>query len=43
LGDSFDRKLSAKPEEIIENLYAMEVDAIEECEKAWGNLKGYIK
>ena len=43
LGDSFDRKLSAKPEEIIENLCGMEVDAIEECEKAWGNLKDYLK
>jgi arsenite-transporting ATPase len=43
LGDSLDRKLSANPVEMMENLYAMEVDAIEECEKAWGNLKDYLK
>lgn len=43
LGDSLDRKLGPEPIEVTENLYAMEVDAIEECERAWGSLKDYIK
>lgn len=43
LGDSLNYKLSYEPIEVAENLYAMEIDAIEECERAWGNLKDYIK
>jgi arsenite-transporting ATPase len=43
LGDSLDYKLSANPVKITENLYAMEIDAIAECERAWGNFKDYIK
>lgn len=43
LGDSLNRKLSNEPVEVKENLYAMEIDAIEECERAWGNLKDYMK
>lgn len=43
LGDSLDYKLGSSPIEVTKNLYAMEVDAITECELAWGNLKDYIK
>lgn len=43
LGDSLDYKLGPEPIEVTENLFAMEVDAIAECEKAWGSLKDYIK
>lgn len=43
LGDALDYKLKADPIEVSKNLYAMEVDAITECEKAWGTLKDFFK
>lgn len=43
LGDSMDRKLSPVPEQVVENLFAMEIDAITECEREWGTLKDYMK
>ena len=43
LGDSFDMKLAAEPVHVAERLYAMEIDAVEENEKAWGNLRDYLK
>ena len=43
LGDSFGQKLSGEPQEIGENLFAMELDTISESEKNWGNLKGYMR
>lgn len=43
LGDSLDHKLTTEPIEVAENLYAMEIDTIEEYECAWGNLKDYMK
>lgn len=43
LGDSFDMKLESHPMKVIENLEAMEIDAIEECERAWGGLRDYVK
>jgi arsenite/tail-anchored protein-transporting ATPase len=43
LGDSFDVKLSNKPEKITQNLYAAEVDVILENENVWGNIKAYIE
>lgn len=43
LGDSFDRKLSREPEQVAENLWAMEIDTVYEGEKSWGNIKGYFK
>lgn len=43
LGDSFDRKLGREPEELADNLYAMEIDTVYESEKSWGSLKGYFK
>ena len=43
LGDSFDCRLGREPVKIRENLEALEIDAIYESEKSWGNLKGYFK
>lgn len=43
LGDSLDTKLGHEPTLITKNLYAMEMDAITECEQVWGNLKGYLQ
>ncbi len=43
LGDSFDRKVGRRPVEITKNLYAVEIDTVYESEKAWGNLKEYVK
>lgn len=43
LGDSFNQKLSYTASEIAPGLYGMEIDAIQECEQAWGNIKDYIK
>jgi len=43
LGDSLDYKLSWNPMEVADHLFAMEVDAIAECEKAWGSLRDYMK
>ena len=43
LGDALDCKLKADPIEVTTNLYALEVDAIAECERAWGTLKDYLK
>lgn len=43
LSDSFGVNLGNEPVEIIKNLYAMEIDTVEENEKMWGNLKDYIK
>lgn len=43
LGDSFGKKLTGEPLQLKENLYAMEIDAVSESEKAWGKLRGYLK
>lgn len=43
LGDSFEKKLSNKPLEIEENLYAAEIDTVLENEAKWGKLKDYLK
>lgn len=43
LGDSFERKLSNDPVKVINNLYAMEIDAVAEGEAAWGNMQEYMK
>lgn len=42
LGDALDYKLGAKPTEVAKGLFAMEVDAITECERAWGTLKDFL-
>lgn len=43
LGDAFGQKLSSEPQNIMNNLDAMEIDAVEECERVWGGIKDYIK
>lgn len=43
LGDSLDTKLGPVPMEVTKNLYAMEIDAITECERIWGELKDYLR
>lgn len=43
LGDAFELKLDSKPTPILPNLDAIEIDVVEESEKAWGNFKGFFK
>ena len=43
LSDAFDIRLNDNPSFIADNLYALEIDAIKESKKAWGNLNSYIK
>ncbi len=43
LGDSFDLALGHEPEPVSPNLYALEIDPVFESEKAWGNLKDYLR
>lgn len=43
LGDSFQCKLGNEPTLIMENLYGLEIDAIDECENTWGEIKKYFK
>lgn len=43
LGDSFDKTLSNEPIKLKEHLYALEIDTVTETEKAWGELKDYLK
>lgn len=43
LGDSFGVSLGNEPTKIEDNLYGIEVDSIIEGEKAWGNMKAYLK
>lgn len=43
LGDSLGQELGCQPTMVTDYLDAMEIDAIEECERAWGNLKDYLK
>lgn len=43
LGDSFGVPLTNEPTEVDKNLWALEIDSIVEGERAWGNMKEYIK
>lgn len=43
LGDSFDKKLGRKPLQVADGLDALEIDTVYETERAWGNLKDYMK
>lgn len=43
LGDSFGIELSNEPMEVAKNLWALEIDSIVEGERAWGNMKEYMK
>src|SRR5690554_6140394 len=42
LGDSFDMELSPDPVEIMDNLWAQEIDTIHEVEEGWGEIQKYI-
>lgn len=42
LGDSFAVKLSNERTEICENLFATEIDCVEESEKAWGHMQSWM-
>lgn len=43
LSDSFGVKLQNTPVQIINQLWGLEIDAILEGERAWGNMKNYLK
>lgn len=43
LGDSLDMRLGGTPVHVMDNLDALEIDPIAESEKAWGNLRDYIR
>ena len=43
LSDSFGVKLGNTPVKICDQLWGLEIDAILEGERAWGNMKNYIK
>lgn len=43
LGDSLGIPLSGAPQRVAPNLDALEIDVVEENEKAWGNFKGFFK
>lgn len=43
LGDSLGVQLTNEPVEVTKNLWALEIDSIIEGEKAWGNMKEYMK
>lgn len=43
LADSLEVKLGFEPTRVTENLDAMEIDVVNESEKAWGEMQGYLK
>ena len=43
LSDSFGIKLKNTPVQISDKLWGLEIDAILEGERAWGNMKNYLK
>lgn len=43
LKDSFETEIGNEETEITDNLYAMEIDAVTESERAWGKMKSYLK
>jgi arsenite-transporting ATPase len=42
LSDSFETQLSNQPKKIADNLYGQEINAIEQIEKKWGDIKTYL-
>ena len=42
LADSLDRRLQSVPTEIAENLFAQEINVLDEVRKNWGSLQGYM-
>ena len=43
LGESYDTKLANMEREIAPNLFAAEIDLVEESFRAWGNIRDYVK
>jgi len=43
LSDIFSKPLTNHPRQILPNLYAQEVDALEQLEKKWGEIQSYLK
>jgi arsenite-transporting ATPase len=42
LSDSFETQISSQPKKITANLYGQEINALEEIEKNWGDIKVYL-
>lgn len=42
LSDSFETQLTNQPKKIADNLYGQEINAIEQIEKKWGDIKTYL-
>jgi arsenite-transporting ATPase len=42
LSDSFETPLSNQPQKITTNLYGQEINALEQIEKNWGDIKNYL-
>jgi len=42
LSDSFEQQLGNTPAQIIPNLYGQEIDALEEIENKWGEIRTYL-
>ena len=42
LSDSFDTQLSNEPQKITPRLYGQEINALEQIEKNWGDIKSYL-
>ncbi|HDJ22676.1 MAG TPA: ArsA family ATPase [Candidatus Aminicenantes bacterium] len=43
LSDIFSKPLTNHPRQILPNLYAQEVDSLEQLEKKWGEIQSYLK
>lgn len=42
LGDAFDRELGSEPRELVPNLWAQQVDALERMEESWGDIRSWL-
>ena len=42
LADSLDVALSGQPQQIAPNLYAQEINVLEEIKRNWGKMQGYV-
>jgi len=42
LSDSFDTQLSNEPKKIAPHLFGQEINALEQIEKNWGDIKSYL-
>ena len=43
LADSLDTALQSQPTEIAQNLYAQEINVLEEIHEHWGEMQGYVE